>query len=354
VRSQGIRSIVLGHDALWQLIELAHAHSRKAALILFVCAATLGFSTVRAATAQDISQVHIYPRVRGIDSPSPHDTNANLILKSRADLVLVPAMVTDSMDRLVTGLEKSNFEIYQDKQRQTISNLSSEDVPVSIGVILDTSGSMGNKMDKALDAVTSFLDNANLRDEFFLISFSDEPHLISGFTNRVSDIKNKMPFLRSKGRTSLLDAIYVGINELRNAAFQRKALLIISDGGDNHSRYTEGEVKPLAREADAQIFAIGIFDRYPSSTEEINGPELLSEISDVTGGRTFTIDNPNDLADVARKVADALRDEYVLAYVPRPAPLDGKWHKIKVKLLPPKGMPWLSVSWKRGYYAAFQ
>jgi Ca-activated chloride channel homolog len=209
---------------------------------------------------------------------------------------------------------------------------------------------MRDKMSKAIDAVNSFLETANLEDEFSVISFSDEPRLISAFTNNASNIENKLMFLQAKGETALLDAIYLGISQMRNAKFQRKALLIVSDGGDNHSRYTESEVKEFAKEADTQIFAIGIFDRYVSTLEESLGPELLSEISEITGGKAFTIENPNDLADVARKVSAALRDEYVLAYVPKPQPQDGGWHKIKLKLLLPKGI-WLSASWKRGYYA---
>jgi Ca-activated chloride channel homolog len=322
----------------------------KAVLFAFFCLCAFFLCKTGNASAQDTPEVHVVLRRRGIGFSSAATSSSNVIFRSSADLVLVNAMVTDSLDRLVTGMEKSNFAIYQDKQLQTISSLSNEDAPVSIGVILDTSGSMRDKMTKAIDAVNSFLETANLEDEFSVISFSDEPRLISAFTSNASNIENKLMFLQAKGETALLDAIYLGISQMRNAKFQRKALLIVSDGGDNHSRYTESEVKELAKEADTQIFALGIFDRYVSTLEESLGPELLSEISEITGGKAFTIENPNDLADVARKVSVALRDEYVLAYVPKPQPQDGRWHKIKLKLLLPKDI-WLSASWTMGYYA---
>jgi Ca-activated chloride channel family protein len=154
-----------------------------------------------------------------------------------------------------------------------------------------------------------------------------------------------------KHRTALLDAIYMGISKMRQAKYAKKALLIISDGGDNHSRYTEGEIKALVKEADVMIYAIGIYDRYASATEERLGPQLLSDITELTGGRAFTIDNPNDLGDVATKIGVELRNQYVLGYRPTKITRDGKWRKIKVKLLPPKGLPPLRVYARTGYYA---
>jgi Ca-activated chloride channel homolog len=152
----------------------------------------------------------------------------------------------------------------------------------------------------------------------------------------------------------LLDAIYLGVSKMRQAKYPKKALLIISDGGDNHSRYTEGEIKNLVKEADVMIYSIGIYDHYFQTEEERLGPALLSDISDLSGGRSFTIDNPNDLADVATKIGIELRNQYVLGYRPKNPGHDGKWHKIKVKLLPPKGLPPLHVYARTGYYASSQ
>lgn len=309
------------------------------------------------ALTQDTSDVHIQPRVK--PKPASHVADPSLtkglpLLKSNVNLVLVPVTVTDPMDRLVTGLDKSNFSVYQDKEKEQIRNLSSDDAPISVGIILDVSGSMADKIDRAREAVSQFLETANPQDEFFLITFSNGPAVVSHFTSRVQDIESRLPTVQAKGMTALLDAIYLGMDEMHHAQYPRKALLIISDGGDNHSRYTEGEVKDLVEEGDTQIFAIGLYDQYPRTIEEQEGPGLLREITDATGGRSFTIDNPNELADVATKIGIALRDEYVIAYQPKVRPRDGKYHKITVKLRPPKGLPPLHVSAKRGFYAPTQ
>jgi Ca-activated chloride channel family protein len=272
-------------------------------------------------------------------------------LKVAVDLVLVPVTITDPMNRLVTGLDKENFQLFEGSAKEDIKTFSSEDAPVSLGVIFDSSNSMSSKMDRAKDAVVEFFRTANPQDEFFMIMFSDEPEVVSDFTSSVDEIRDKLVFTVPRKRTALLDAIYMGISKMRQAKYPKKALLIISDGGDNHSRYTEGEIKALAKEADVMIYAIGIYDRYFSTEEERLGPALLGEITELTGGRAFTVENPNDLGDVATKIGVELRNQYVLGYRPSKAVRDGKWRKIKVKLLPPKGLPPLRVYARTGYYA---
>ena len=272
-------------------------------------------------------------------------------IRKDVDLVLVPVTITDPMNRLVTGLEKENFFLTDNGQPQEIRHFSSEDAPISLGVIFDISGSMSNKIDKSREAVVEFFKTANPQDEFFLITFSEKPEVLADFTTSVEDIQSKLVYAMPKGRTALLDAIYLGMNRMRKAKYEKKALLIISDGGDNHSRYTEAEIKSMVREADVQIYAIGLYDRDFKTPEEREGPQLLSDISDVTGGRTFAIRNPNELADVATKIGIELRNQYVLGYRPNNPARDGKWRKIKVKLNPPKGLPPLHVYAKTGYYA---
>jgi len=272
-------------------------------------------------------------------------------LKIEADLVLVPVTITDPMNRLVTGLEKENFKLFEGSAAQEIKSFSSEDAPVSLGVIFDSSGSMSSKMDRAKDAVSEFFKTANPQDEFFMITFSDEPEEVSDFTSSVEEIQGKLLYAVPRRRTALLDAIYMGVSKMRQAKYPKKALLIISDGGDNHSRYTENEIKALVKEADVMVYAIGIYDRYFPTEEERLGPELLGEIAELTGGRAFTVQNPNDLADVATKIGVELRNQYVLGYRPNKIVRDGKWRKIKVKLLPPKGLPPLRVYARTGYYA---
>ena len=177
------------------------------------------------------------------------------------------------------------------------------------------------------------------KDEFFLIEFSDTPRLAADFTSSTEKIENELLFTRPKGQTALLDAIYMGLSKMKSAKFQRKALLIISDGGDNHSRYGEREVKAAARESDVMIYSIGTFDRYVPTPEEARGPSLLSEISEPTGGRAFTLQNTVEMPAVAHHIGTELRTQYLLAYQPQDFEHDGKWHKIKVKLRLPKRLP---------------
>jgi Ca-activated chloride channel family protein len=348
--------------------NLALNFARMAAWAVTLVAACLLAVPTFAQT--DVNDVHVMPRdaEKAKDAPPEQltsnkadltkaDLDAGKLsarvrpLKVDVDLVLVPVTITDPLNRLVTGLEKENFQLFDGNSPQEIRSFSSEDAPVSLGVIFDSSGSMSSKMDRAKDAVVEFFKTANPQDEFFMITFSDEPEEVSDFTSSVDEIQNKLVYAVPRKRTALLDAIYMGVSKMRQAKYAKKALLIISDGGDNHSRYTEGEIKALVKEADVMIYAIGIYDRYFQSQEERLGPALLTDVAELTGGRAFTVDNPNDLADVATKIGIELRNQYVLGYRPAKVVHDGKWRKIKVKLMPPKGLPPLKVYARTGYYA---
>jgi Ca-activated chloride channel family protein len=276
------------------------------------------------------------------------------VLKTDVRLVLVPVSVTDPAQRLVTGLRAENFQLFEGKKPQEIRHFSSEDLPVSIGIILDASGSMTNKMGRVRDAVTQFCEAANPQDEFFMIVFSDQPRLVTDFTSVPEDLEKDLLFTQPKGRTALLDAIYMGLHKMKAAKYGRKALLIISDGGDNHSLYGEREVKAAAKEADVLIYSIGIFDRYVPTQEESLGPELLTEIAEPTGGRAFTLANEIELPAVANHIGRELRTQYVLGYRPAEMPRDGKWHKIQVKLRLPRKLSFLKARARTGYYAPAQ
>jgi Ca-activated chloride channel homolog len=276
------------------------------------------------------------------------------LIKADVKLVLVPVTVTDPNERFVTGLSRDNFQIFEGKTPQTIQHFSREDVPVSIGIILDISGSMGDKLERLRDAVNQFCEAANPEDEFFLITFSDEPRLAVDFTTSTTDIEKELVFTQPKGRTSLLDALHMGLRKMKSAKYGKKALLIISDGGDNHSRYGEREIKGLARESDVMIYSIGLFDRYVPTPEEMLGPTLLSEVTEPTGGRGYTLDNPNEMPAVARHIGMELRTQYVLAYRPKDVMHDGKWRKIRVKLMLPHKFSFLRAHAKTGYYASIQ
>jgi len=305
-----------------------------------------------------VNDVHITPRA-SLSAPAPSSGSLDVIkasslhvIKTDSRLVLVPVSVTDPMERFVTGLRPDNFEVFEDKKPQKIQHFSAEDVPVSLGIILDLSGSMSDKIDRVREAVNQFCESANPEDEFFMIEFSDEPRLASDFTSSSSDIEKELVFARPKGRTSLLDAIYMGLHKMKDAKYGKKALLIISDGGDNHSRYDEREVKSLAKESDVMIYSIGTFDHYVSTVEEIRGPSLLTELAEPTGGRAFILDNPNEMPAVAHRIGMELRTQYVLAYRPQGSLLDGKWRKIRVRLKLPRKFAFLQAHAKSGYYGS--
>jgi len=277
----------------------------------------------------------------------------------RVDLTLVQinVTVTDPLNRFVTGLEKEHFKLFEDKVEQVIAQFSAEDAPLSVGIVFDTSGSMGSKLQKSRQAVAQFFKTANPEDEFFLIEFNDRPQMIVPFTTSTEDIQNQLTFTQSKGRTALLDGIYMAMSTMKKARNPRKAILIISDGGDNSSRYTETEIKNAVREADVQVYAIGIFEPMSArgrTSEEMAGPGLLSEIAEQTGGRHFPVDNLSELPDVAAKIGIELRNQYVLYFAPKNQDRDGKYRHVNVKLVQPRGLPPLKAFHRLGYYAPTQ
>jgi Ca-activated chloride channel family protein len=285
------------------------------------------------------------------------------VLERRADIrvdtniVLIPVAVTDPYSRFVTGLEKENFKLYEEKVEQEILQFSSEDAPLSVGVVFDTSGSMGAKLQKSRQAVAQFLKTANPEDEFFLVQFNDRPELTVPFTPDTEEIQNRLTFIQSKGRTALFDGVYLAMHEMTKARNGRRAILIISDGGDNSSRYTESEVRNKVRETDVQIYAIGIYETGAArgrTPEELSGPGLLAEITEQTGGRHFAVDNLAELPDVAAKIGLELRNQYVLAYTPKNAARDGKYRRVQVKLVKTTGLPPLKAMFRTGYYAPTQ
>ncbi len=309
-----------------------------------------------AATAQKAGPVR--PNNISDDAPGkpPGDATkrSDRAIRVDVDLVLVNVTVTDPFNRLVTGLEQENFRVFEDNTEQEVVHFSSEDVPISIGVIFDMSGSMSNKVDKARLAALQFFKTANPQDEFFLVSFNDRAELTSRFTSSVEELQSRLMYTTARGRTALLDAIYLGLSQMRGAHNAKRALLILSDGGDNHSRYNEADIKNFVKESDVQLYAVGIFDPlgYRNRTpEELNGPVLLSELTEMTGGRVFPVENLNDLPDIAAKIGMELRNQYVLGYKPSNHHHDAKWRKVKVRLRPPKGLPPLNVYAKTGYYA---
>jgi VWFA-related protein len=299
--------------------------------------------------------VSITPWVRPVKVIMPQTAaDRGAVIRVDTTVVLIPVSVTDQMGRFVTGLEKEHFTLTEDKIAQRIASVSGEDVPLSIGIVLDTSGSMGAKLRQAGQAVANFLRLATPEDEFFLVQFNDRSELTVPFTSNTGDIQNRLSFVRSKGRTALLDGVYLAIHEMKKARNARKAIVIISDGGDNSSRYTDREVRRSVQEADVQIYAIGIFEPIGgrgTSSEELNGPALLGEITAQTGGRHFHVTDLAVLPDIAAKIGLELRNQYLLAYAPKGAVRDGKYRRVQVGLVKLLGLPSLNIAFRRGYYS---
>jgi len=317
----------------------------------------LGLLDPSGQTQTSVNDIHIVPRqappslANAVASSQLVDGSLLHVIKTDVKLVLVPVSVTDPRQRLVTGLRAENFQLFEGKKPQEIRHFSSEDVPVSIGIVLDSSGSMRAKMSRVRDAVNQFCEAANPQDEFFMIQFSDVPRLATDFTSVPEDLEKELLYTQPQGRTALLDAIYMGLHKMKDAKYAKKALLIISDGGDNHSLYMEKDVKAAAKESDVMIYSIGTFDHYVPTPEEMRGPALLSEIAEPTGGRAFSLENEMELPAVAVHIGRELRTQYVFGYRPEQMPRDGKWHRIEVKLRLPKKLAFLRAHAKTGYYA---
>lgn len=248
------------------------------------------------------------------------------------DLVLVPVTVSDSMNHSVTSLKKEDFALYEGNQQQEIKYFSAEDDPISVAILVDVSKSMSNKIDTERAAIVEFFNNANPEDEYFAIAFSDRPRVVADSTQSIDELQGRLLAEEPGGPTAMLDAVYLAVSKLRSAHYDRKAILILSDGGDNASRYKLREIKSMVREADVQIYAVGLFETFFFNTlEERLGKEWLGEITDVTGGRTITVDNRGKVPEAAATISRAMRNQYVLGYRPSSAATT-KWRKIKIRL----------------------
>lgn len=275
----------------------------------------------------------------------------NHSIRVDVNLVMVPVTVTDLMGRVVEGLRQMHFRISEDKETQEIVSFSNTDVPCSVGLLFDASSSMNDKISKARLAVRAFADTVNPADEGFLITFANQPSLQLGFTSDFAAIRNRLLWTKAKGRTALVDAVYLGLSQMRQARHSRKALVVVSDGGDNNSRYIQAELKSFAKEAEVQIYTVGIHDN-PGTQEELMGTLLLEDLAQWTGGQHFIIGSIHELSDVMAQIGVLLHDQYLIGYSPQPKSMDGKWRNIKVELVLPKSFPPLQVYARRGYYPA--
>jgi Ca-activated chloride channel family protein len=280
-----------------------------------------------------------------------------LTLRVDTTLVQIPVAVTDSLNRFVLGLQKEDFHLLEDGVEQNVAHFSGEDAPLSVGLAFDESASMDFKLRNSQAAVAQFLKTLNPDDEAFLVEFSDTAKVSVGFTSKPSEILDALAKSQPGGLTAMLDAIDLAVREMKKAKNARKAIVIISDGGDNHSKYTAAQIESLVREANVQIYAMGVFEpslSFGLTPEEISGPKLLSEITTQTGGRAFSAAVLSDLPSVAARIAIELRNQYVLGYYPKNQTKDGKYRHVDVKVTQPHGVSALKAHWRLGYYAPLE
>jgi Ca-activated chloride channel homolog len=263
------------------------------------------------------------------------------------DTVFVKVSVTDPLNRYVVGLEKGNFKVFEEKVEQNVSHFVQQAASISVGILFDVSGSMkaNNNINSAKNAIVRFLRSANPEDEFFLVTFNQMPRLVTGFTNESAAIQNEISFKNPGGRTAIFDAVYMGLEQMKKAKNEKKALILITDGEDNSSRYSAAEVREFAKESDVQIYGIGEEGQLGYGKGEIQN------IVAMTGGRAFFPNSFNELDYYIDLIHSELRNQYVLGYVPNNKTHDGKWRRIHIKLDPPPGLPRLIVRAKEGYYA---
>ena len=283
--------------------------------------------------------------------PLADDDNAPVKIKT--DLVTLTLTVTDLYGRYVSGLNKNAFQITDNGEPQEITFFSDSDAPVSVGILFDVSGSMsGDKINKARKALSRFILTSHPSDEYFLIAFNSRAQLLLDRTRDGEAVLQKLTLVQPKSNTALYDAVYLGIERVTRGAHQKRALLIISDGQDNASRYNFGEVRRLMKEADVVTYSVGIMSRGDTmSGAGMQGQSFLDEISSVTGGKSFYPDTDVEMDEIFERIALELRHQYSIGYTPKDFAPDGKWRRVKVKVKPPRGLPRLTVRSREGYYA---
>jgi Ca-activated chloride channel family protein len=331
-------------DVGWSTITQMVRMSRL--VVLFWCGLV---ALAQPGLAQNVA---IVPRV----PPAQVPTTPDPVLRVDSCLVLIPAHVTNALGAPITGLTVNDFRVSEDGVDQTISEFAAEDAPVSVGLLFDTSGSMRNKMEKASQAAAAFFRTANAQDEFFLVEFGGRTRLEVPFTTNSDDLYQRIVHTRPSGQTPLFDAVHLALKAMKNAHRSRKALVILSDGGDNWSGHNLRQIRSALVESDVQVYAMGIFDAdvaHNHPREEKRGPMLLEDLTGPTGGKNFPVERLDDLPAIGERISRELRHEYLLGYYSTNAARDGKYRRVKVDVVPPgvKGPPAARVSFRPGYYA---
>jgi Ca-activated chloride channel family protein len=257
-----------------------------------------------------------------------------------ARMVQIPVTVTDSRDRPQLDLEAGQFHIFEDGVEQQIAAFSMADAPISTGVVFDTSGSMKGRMDDSRAALEHLFETAAPQDEFSLVRFSDRPELVASLTHDPATVSRLLGRVIPHGWTALYDAIFYSVQELRHASNPRRALLVLSDGEDNNSRYSESEAVALVREADIRVYAVGIFRQ----------TRCLAKMAAETGGRVIWVHKLSDMPEAIERLTLEMRNVYMVSYFSSNPPSDGKYRKVKVEVQA-RGEEPFHVTWRHGYYA---
>lgn len=296
------------------------------------------------------------PKAKQTPTPAPPQHQGREVGETEivnTDLITLTVTVTDTYGRYVSGLDKKAFKVFEDKIEQEIEFFSDDDAPVSVGVIFDVSGSMsGDKIRKAREALSRFIETSHGSDEYFLIAFNSRAQLLMDKTRDGDAVLNKLTFVETRANTALYDACYLGVEKVTRGAHPKRAILLISDGQDNNSRYTFSEVRRLLKESDVVLYSIGILGgNDPGSSLGMEGQAILEELSAVSGGKAFFPNTSAEMDELFERIALELRHQYSIGYRPKNFTNDGKWHKLKVKITPPRGLPRLFVRSREGYYA---
>jgi len=335
-------------------------------LILFLGLGATTTSQVLRGGSGSLNQKPVSRSANGLDAQSsgqgqtrPQDSKGEAkraeeesLIKVNSEVVTVTVTVTDDYDRPVTGLRREHFEVFDDKVKQEVEYFSGEDAPISIGILFDVSGSMRTKLERARKALRAFVQTSHDNDDFFLAGFNQSVRLLADFCDG-NALVNKLSMADPRGGTALYDAVYLGTRKVKEGRHAKRALLVISDGQDNSSRFSYRDVRQLIKEAHVMIYCLGIVEEGvgENSYFDLQGKAILGEIAQSTGGKAFFPHSGDELEDATTRIALELRHQYSLGYIPTNLQRDGKWHKIAVRISPPRGMPKLFVRAKEGYYA---
>jgi Ca-activated chloride channel homolog len=274
------------------------------------------------------------------------------------DLVLMYTSVFDKNGQFVGSLKKDNFKVYEDGVEQQIASFAQEDVPVSLGILLDLSGSMRSKIDQVNRAALAFIRASNPQDQVFLIGFNEEANLLQDFTSDIDEITDTLENIVVMGGTALYDAIYLGVQKAHTGKKSKKAIVVITDGEDRDSFYKLDEIVAIVQESDVQVFCIGflnavpeksIFGRWSKSVPE-KAHDALMRVAEETGGKAYFLDKVTDIHPIVAEIASELRNQYSIGYFSSNGARDGSWRRVNIDL-DKKIVSSSHIRYRRGYYA---